>query len=111
MDQKLTAETFEKEIASAGAPVIVDFYASWCGPCKMMAPVLESIKSKYEDSIKIIKIDIDENREVASKYSIMSVPTLMFFVNGELVRKEIGFMPQEKLEDIIKSDFYTLKNN
>lgn len=111
MDQKLTAETFEKEIGSTETPVIVDFYASWCGPCKMMAPVLESIKSKYEGSIKIIKIDIDENREIASKYSIMSVPTLMFFVNGELVRKEIGFMPQEKLEDIIKSDFYTLKNN
>ena len=111
MDQKLTAETFEKEIGNTETPVIVDFYASWCGPCKMMAPVLESIKNKYEGSIKIIKIDIDENREIASKYSIMSVPTLMFFVNGELVRKEIGFMPQEKLEDIIKSDFYTLKNN
>ena len=111
MDQKLTAETFEKEIGSTETPVRVDFYASWCGPCKMMAPVLESIKNKYEGSIKIIKVDIDENREIASKYSIMSVPTLMFFANGELVRKEIGFMPQEKLEDIIKSDFYTLKNN
>ncbi|MBQ6142944.1 MAG: thioredoxin [Clostridia bacterium] len=111
MEQKLTAETFEKEIGNTETPVIVDFYASWCGPCKMMAPVLESIKNKYEGSIKIIKIDIDESREIASKYSIMSVPTLMFFVNGELVRKEIGFMPQEKLEDIIKSDFYTLKNN
>ena len=74
MDQKLTAETFEKGIDSTETPVIVDFYASWCGPCKMMAPILESIKSKYEGSIKIIKVDIDENREIASKYSIMSVP-------------------------------------
>lgn len=111
MEQTLTAESFEKEINSMGTPVIVDFYASWCGPCKMLAPVLENVKNKYEGSIKVMKIDIDENKEIASKYSIMSVPTLMFFANGELVRKEVGFMPQEKLEDIIKSDFYILKNN
>lgn len=109
MEQNLTVDTFEEQIKSIGTPVIVDFYATWCGPCKMMAPVLEKVKSQYGESIAVVKIDIDEHKEIASKYEIMSIPTLMFFLNGELIRREIGFIPQEKLFEIIDEDLCVLK--
>lgn len=111
MGKILNAENFEKEVLSSDAPVIIDFYASWCGPCKMLAPVLEKIESRYSDSLKVKKIDIDEYPDIASKYEIMSVPTLMFFVGDELIRRETGFLPEEKLIEIIEKDFCIAKNN
>ena len=86
--------------------IFVDCYTSWCGPCKMLSPVLEKISEKLGDSLEIVKIDIDKYPELANKYEIMSVPTLLFFLNGELIRRETGFMPEEKIFDLIKSDFY-----
>lgn len=106
MDTELNVENIEKELKNISKPVIIDFFASWCGPCKMLSPVLEKISEKLGDSLEIVKIDIDKYPELANKYEIMSVPTLLFFLNGELIRCETGFMPEEKIFDLIKSDFY-----
>ncbi len=105
MEKTFNLENFESEITSASVPIIADFFASWCGPCKMLAPVLEKVKEKFEGSVEVLKIDIDKSPDVASKYNIMSVPTLMFFSGGELVRREVGFLPEEKILNIIESDF------
>ena len=78
---------------------IVDFYAQWCGPCKMLSPILEGI----EDKINIIKVDIDKFPLLANKYKILSIPTLIFFINGEEAEKRVGFMPEEELLEIIDS--------
>jgi thioredoxin 1 len=77
---------------------LVDFYADWCGPCKMLAPILEELK----EEIKIVKVNVDENEEVAMKYGVMSIPTLVFFKEGKLVHKMVGFSSKEALLDVIK---------
>lgn len=102
----LGSQNFESEITNSLSPIIVDFFASWCGPCKMLSPVLEKIDEKFGENLKILKVDIDKFPELANKYNIMSVPTLIFFENGEIVRQETGFMPEEKIMEFIKSDFY-----
>ena len=102
----LDSHNFESEITNSCSPVIVDFFASWCGPCKMLSPVLENIDEKFGENLKILKVDIDKFPELANKYNIMSVPTLIFFENGEIVRQETGFMLEEKIMEFIKSDFY-----
>ena len=102
----LDSQNFESEITNSLSPIIVDFFASWCGPCKMLSPVLEKIDEKFGENLKILKVDIDKFPELANKYNIMSVPTLIFFENGEIVRQETGFMLEEKIMEFIKSDFY-----
>ena len=91
---------FEKEVEKSQKPVIVDFYATWCGPCKMLSPILEEI-AETEKDVKILKVDIDENMDLAQKFGIMSVPTLMLFKDGEEYGREIGFKPKEQLKEII----------
>ena len=89
------------EIINSGVPVLVDFSAEWCGPCKMMKPVLEQLKDKMDDKIRIIKIDVDNNRELASKYRIQSVPTLILFQNGTTRWSGVGVMTSNYLENVI----------
>ena len=89
---------FEQEIQ--GPVVVVDFYADWCGPCQMLAPVLEQLEK--ETSIKIVKINVDEIPDIARAFRIMSIPTLMLFKDGKLVKKELGYMPIERLREFIK---------
>ncbi len=84
-------------------PVVVDFWAEWCGPCRMIAPALEEIAGQMGDKVKIVKLNVDENPQTATKYGIMSIPTLMIFKNGELASRQVGAAPKQKLEQWITS--------
>ena len=94
-------DTFEMEVLNASQPVVVDFWAEWCGPCRMIAPALEEISAELDGQVKIVKLNVDENPGVASKYGIMSIPTLMLFKNGELASRQVGAAPKQKLEQWI----------
>ncbi|HSH25334.1 MAG TPA: thioredoxin [Massilibacterium sp.] len=95
-----TDANFQDEIKEG--VVLVDFWATWCGPCKMIAPVLEELDQDLAGSAKIVKVDVDENQGTAAQYGIMSIPTLIVFKNGEMVDKTVGFQPKEALAALIK---------
>ncbi|MCM3712334.1 thioredoxin [Sporosarcina luteola] len=82
--------------------VLVDFWATWCGPCKMIAPVLEELDGELNGKAKIVKVDVDENQATAGEYGIMSIPTLVLFKDGEIVDKVVGFQPKEQLAELIE---------
>lgn len=94
-DQTFAAETKE-------GLTLVDFWAPWCGPCRMVAPVLEEVDKEMGDKVKIVKVNVDENQETASKFGVMSIPTLLVFKNGELVDKTIGYQPKEALIQLLE---------
>ena len=98
------------ELIKGQTPVLVDFSAEWCGPCKMMAPVLEQLKSRMTEKIRILKIDVDNNRELAYKYNIRSVPTLMLFQDGKTKWSGVGVMTSEYLENVINNNCYITAN-
>ena len=96
----ITSENFEQEVLKAGEPVLVDFFATWCMPCKMFAPTLEAVAEAYEGKVKVVKVDVDEATPLAQKYRVMSIPTLKLFVGDEEPRATfVGVMTQEELED------------
>ncbi len=101
MEVILTQENFEQEVLQSQKPVLVDFWASWCGPCRMLAPVIEEIAEKNED-IKVGKVNVDEQPELAQKYGISSIPALYFFREGEVVHTSIGLQPRESIEAQLK---------
>ena len=94
---KLTSENFDNEVLKADKPVLVDFWAEWCGPCKMLTPVIDEIAQEYDGKIKVAKCNIDEEMQLALKYGIVSIPTVLLFENGEIIKKSVGFTPKESL--------------
>ena len=99
---KVTKDNFASEVLASEKPVVVDFWATWCGPCRMIAPVLEELAETYEDKLTVGKINVDEEMELAVKFSVASIPTLMVFKGGEMVAKTLGYMDLEKLEGWLK---------
>ena len=100
---KVSDSDFETEVLNSSQPVVVDFWAEWCGPCRMIAPALEEIAGSMNGKVKIVKLNVDENPQTAAKYGIMSIPTLMLFKNGELASRQVGAAPKQKLEQWITS--------
>jgi thioredoxin 1 len=98
----VTTATFEAEVVKSAIPVVADFWAEWCGPCRMIAPILKELARDYKDRLKIAKINVDEEPDLASRYGIQSIPTLLFFKGGEMVRQQIGAVPRAVLEKIVK---------
>jgi thioredoxin 1 len=98
---KVSDANFETEVLQSKEPVVVDFWAEWCGPCRMIAPALEEISGSLGDKVKIVKLNVDENPGTAQKYGIMSIPTLMLFKDGQLASRQVGAAPKQKLEQWI----------
>jgi len=94
----LTDANFQEEVGKSDSPVLVDFWAPWCGPCQMMEPVIQDIATQYEGKLKVGKLNVDENQKTASSYGIMSIPTLVFFRSGEKKEQLIGFRDKEALQ-------------
>ncbi len=94
---KVTDGNFNKEVINSDKKVLVDFWAEWCGPCRMVAPVVEEIAKEYSADVKVAKLNVDENQSTASRYGIMSIPTMLVFENGKLQDKLVGYMPKDKL--------------
>lgn len=98
----LSEQNWENEITNSEIPGVVDFWAEWCAPCRMMAPILEEIAREYQGKIKVGKLNVDENSTIAGQYHIMGIPTLLFFRSGKLVDKVVGIVPRKTLDDKIE---------
>ena len=102
MAMQFTVENFEKEVLGSDVPVLVDFWAEWCGPCRMLAPVIESLAGKAGGAYKVGKVNVDEEPDLARRYGIMSIPTVLLFKNGQLADKSVGLVPESKLAAMLK---------
>jgi thioredoxin 1 len=102
MKVEVTTENFEQEVLQSDVPVLIDFWAEWCMPCKMIAPVLDEMAEEYDGKLKIGKLNVDEQGELAARYNVVSIPTLMVFKGGEIAGQQIGAAPRERLEELVK---------
>ncbi len=103
MAEKVNSAQFD-ELLKGDKPVVCDFFATWCGPCKMLAPVLEQVAAEYAGKASFIKVDVDECVDLAARYGIMSIPYVAIFKDGEMVAKSLGFMPKAELEEFVSSN-------
>ena len=99
---KITVSNFESEVLRSDQPVLVDFYADWCGPCRMLAPILEEIAREYEGGVKVGKVNVDEQMELAQKFGVSSIPLLVVFKDGQPVAKSLGYRPKEEIVNLLK---------
>ncbi|MFZ5633071.1 MAG: thioredoxin [Bacillota bacterium] len=100
---EISESGFEQEVIKSGQPVLVDFWAPWCGPCRSMAPVLEEISAEFAGRVKVGKVNVDNNQNLAKKYGVMSIPTLVMFKNGQIVGQMVGFTPKNVLAKKLES--------
>ena len=99
MEASLTSKNFDEEVIKSKLPVMVDFWATWCGPCQMIAPIVEEIANEYKTKIKVCKLNVDEAQDLATKFGVMSIPTLMLFKDGKIMEKKVGAL---RKNDIVK---------
>ncbi|MFO7828439.1 MAG: thioredoxin [Bacteroidales bacterium] len=103
MTVEVNDSNFEEKVLKSDKPVIVDFWAEWCGPCRMIGPIVEELSEDYKDQVLCTKLDVDSNPGVASKYGIRNIPTILFFKDGEIVDKQVGAVPKSNLEAKLKT--------
>jgi thioredoxin 1 len=102
MEHIFTDANFNDEVLKSTQPVFVDFWAPWCGPCRVLSPIIDELSKEYEGKIKVAKINVDENNMLASQFGVMSIPTVKFFKNGKVIAEQVGAAPKEAIEQIIK---------
>ncbi|MEG1863071.1 MAG: thioredoxin [Oscillospiraceae bacterium] len=102
MSIKLTTENFESVVLQSDKPVLVDFWATWCGPCKMVGPIIEELSGELEGKVVVGKIDVDEQQDLAMKYQVMSIPTLLVFEKGKEVKRSVGFKPKAQILEMVE---------
>lgn len=98
----ITKSNFEKEVVASEIPVVLDFWATWCGPCKMLSPVLDELAAEYSDRVRFCKVNVDDEPELSARFGIASISTLIFFENGEILKKTVGYREKDKLEEMLK---------
>lgn len=99
----VTDDSFENEVERSETLTLVDFWAEWCGPCKMIAPTIEELAEQYSERLKVVKLDVDENQRTAQKYAVRSIPSLLFFKGGQVVDTVVGAVRKQRLEEVIEA--------
>ena len=102
--KQVSSDSFETDVLKADTPVLVDYWAEWCGPCKMIAPILDEVSRDYADKLEVAKVNVDENQEIASRYDIRGIPTLMLFRNGAVVATKVGALSKSQLTAFLDSN-------
>ena len=99
---EINDKDFEQQVLKSSLPVVVDFWAPWCGPCRMIGPIVEKLSEEFNGKLKFCKVNVDENQQLASKYKVMSIPTLIFFKNGKLIDQSMGAVPEKTLRSKVQ---------